>query len=944
VSDTGASQVSGLYTMMLMDSLESRFSALDLGEFLARAGESRSVEDLKDVASWTSFDQFKRLLQEASRSLDWAFETVGVDLSSPTLAAEIMQSFDSPGAVLRAGGDVNALVPMRRYETAELAPNEWTIREWFVDGFEPYPEFCAFVAGQYTAIPTYFGFPAAEIVEEECQCRGNGACLFRLRWEEEGVGTSEGQHHEMHSQLLEARLEQLKQMITDLASNERYEDVLEGIVRSSKRAILASGVILALEARAGSPRKIYSDGLADSEAESFADALFDGGAGREGVIAVEVTSARRRYGVLAIDERGGIFASQSHSTLETYAQLAAATLDAADAMEDARHQANTARVLLELSTSLAEVVGSEEMAAKVAGAVPDVIDCDRVAVFLDDADWQGAGSGEFRLVASLGYPDDVVATLRARSHRLAHPDTVSEHGIGRSLMSEFGTTATVMAPITSSGNVIGRIVVGVTTDPERLVVTPRLVERLKGLAAQASIAISNARLVDQIRFQALHDPLTGLPNRGLILDRTEQMLARARRTNVATAALFIDLDGFKDVNDTLGHAAGDQLLRDVTARLALAMRESDSIGRLGGDEFIVLVDGATMDAGPELVAERLLAVLRAPFELEGWPNGPLTLTASIGIAAGLRASATELLRDADIALYEAKTAGKDRFVVFQPQMHTVVQDRLLLEMDLRDALSAEQYFLTYQPIFNLASGQTTGVEALLRWRHPIRGVVQPDGFIPVLEGSGMIVDVGRWVLQEACRQGAHWHARGHRIDVSVNVSARQLDTDQLIEDISCALEASGFDARSLIIEITETAIMRNVSAVVPRLAALKAIGVRIAIDDFGTGYSSLAYLQQFPVDTLKIDRSFISTMADSPESGALIRTLVQLGKTLGLETLAEGIEESAQYSQLERDQCDSGQGYLYARPLEPDAVEAFLMARSGINVASATETKILDNS
>ena len=484
---------------------------------------------------------------------------------------------------------------------------------------------------------------------------------------------------------------------------------------------------------------------------------------------------------------------------------------------------------------------------------------------------------------------------------------------------------------------IGYIVAGVTTDPERLVVTPRLADRLKGLAAQASIAISNARLVDQIRFQALHDPLTGLPNRSLILDRIEQMLARARRTNVAMAALFIDLDGFKDVNDTLGHAVGDQLLQAVTARLAVTMRESDSIGRLGGDEFVVLVDGATMDAGPELVAERLLEVLRAPFELEGLPNGPLTLTASIGIAAGIRPSATELLRDADIALYEAKAAGKDRFVVFRPEMHTAVQDRHLLEMDLRDALTSGQYFLAYQPIFNLRSGETTGVEALLRWRHPDRGVVQPDAFIPILEDSGMIVDVGRWVLQEACRQGARWHARGHRLDVSVNVSARQLETDQLIEDIRHALGASGFDARSLIVEITETAIMRNVSAVVPRLAALKATGVRIAIDDFGTGYSSLAYLQQFPVDTLKIDRSFISTMADSPESGALIRTLVQLGKTLGLETLAEGIEESAQYSQLERDQCDSGQGYLYARPLDADAVEAFLTARSATDVAGSTE-------
>ena len=435
------------------------------------------------------------------------------------------------------------------------------------------------------------------------------------------------------------------------------------------------------------------------------------------------------------------------------------------------------------------------------------------------------------------------------------------------------------------------------------------------------------RLVDQIRFQALHDALTGLPNRALILDRTEQMLARARRTDIQVAALFIDLDGFKDVNDSLGHGVGDQLLQAVTDRLSVTMRESDSIGRLGGDEFVVLVDGGTIDVGPELVAERLLQVLGAPFELPGLPGGPLILTASIGIATGVRPSATELLRDADIALYEAKSAGKNCFVVFESEMHTAVQDHHLLQMDLRDALGMNQYRLVYQPIFNLAGGQTTGVEALLRWDHPDRGLVQPDMFIPILEDTGMITEVGRWVLDEACRQGALWHAKGYQLDVSVNVSARQLETDQLVEDVRLALEASGFPASSLTLEITETAIMRNVAAVVPRLAALKATGVRLAIDDFGTGYSSLAYLQQFPVDMLKIDRSFISAMAESPESAALIRTLVQLGKSLGLETLAEGIEECEQYSQLEREHCDSGQGYLYARPLDVDAVETFLAGR-----------------
>jgi diguanylate cyclase (GGDEF)-like protein len=441
---------------------------------------------------------------------------------------------------------------------------------------------------------------------------------------------------------------------------------------------------------------------------------------------------------------------------------------------------------------------------------------------------------------------------------------------------------------------------------------------------QASISINNARLVDQIRYQALHDPLTGLPNRALILDRAEQMLARSRRGYAPVAALFIDLDGFKDVNDTFGHGSGDELLCAVAERFCATMRESDSIGRLGGDEFIVLVDGSSVESNPELVAGRLLGSLREPFLLEGQRSEPLKVTASIGIAAGTRPSAAELLRDADIALHQAKAGGKNCSTIFRPEMHAAIQDHHLLETDLRGALVKGQYFLVYQPIFNLETGQTKGVEALLRWRHPVRGVVQPDAFIPMLEDSGMIIDVGRWVIAEACRRGNYWKALGHRLDISVNVSARQLDTDQSIVDLQETLDDSRFDPGSLVIEITETAIMGDVDSAIPRLHRLKEMGVRIAIDDFGTGYSSLAYLRQFPVDTLKIDRSFVSSMSDSGASEALIHTLVQLGKSLGLETLAEGIETTGQYCQLEREQCDLGQGYLFARPLAAEAVVPFL--------------------
>jgi diguanylate cyclase (GGDEF)-like protein len=923
--------VSGLYTSMLVESLLERLSADEIEGILVRAGEVRTLADLNQPTSWSSHDQFRRLLEESKIVLGSNLGKRAAYVAEHSEISATIQALGSPREVLTTATGTNALVPIRRYQTTEIASNEWILSEYFDEGFDPYVEFCEFSAAQYALIPLFFGLPEAQVVEETCQCRGDDVCTFRIRWDEVDPAQSRVEYLEMRTHVLEARLEQLQDMVTDLASNERYEDVLQGIVVSSMRSVGASGALLALEPRDGSTPKVYSEGLTEAQAAAMAADLLAGTAPGDAT-AVEVVSARRRYGVLAIGEYGGLFNSQSENTLATYGRLAAATLDAADAMDEARHQAKTAQALLDLSSSLSEIVSPAEMAAKVARAVPVVIDCDCAAVFLDDDDWQATGDINFRLAASYGYPDDVTAQITEHPYHGVPTDQVVEMGIMRSSWPETATVRTISAPITVAGKIIGAVMAGARDDPERLALTPRIVDRLKGLAAQASIAITNARLVEQIRFQAVHDALTGLPNRALILDRTEQMLARARRSYVPVAALFIDLDGFKEVNDSLGHAVGDRLLQAVTARLAGIMRESDSVGRIGGDEFVVLVDGSTMDAGPELVAERLLSVLREPFELEDTLCGPLTLTASIGIAAGARASATELLRDADIALYGAKAAGKDRYVVFRPEMHTVVQDRLLLEMDLREALVAQQYFLVYQPIFNLASGAPTGVEALLRWRHPTKGVVQPDDFIPILELSGLITAVGRWVLAEACRQGARWHGLGYHLDISVNISARQLETDDVIRDVTSALRVSGLDPRSLIVELTETAIMRNMPHAVRRLLALKAMGIRVAIDDFGTGYSSLAYLQQFPVDTIKIDRSFISSMTDSPEAGVLIRSLVQLGKTLGLETLAEGIEATGQYAQLAREHCDSGQGYFFGRPLETAAVEPFLAARSAVEV------------
>lgn len=437
------------------------------------------------------------------------------------------------------------------------------------------------------------------------------------------------------------------------------------------------------------------------------------------------------------------------------------------------------------------------------------------------------------------------------------------------------------------------------------------------------------RREEELAFLATHDALTGLPNRTLILDRVEQMLARAARTKSPVAALFVDLDNFKAINDTLGHHVGDELLSSVAARLDAVIRGADTLGRLGGDEFIVVSDDVSLTEAPQLIAERLVQALRHPFHLGEEKQTRVTVTASIGIALGRKLSAEDLLRNADIAMYAAKWDGKCRYAMFERGMQDRMQERMELEMDLREALDRDEFFLLYQPTLDLATMQPNGVEALIRWRHPQRGLVQPDDFVPVLEDTGLICEVGRWVLMEACAQAARWREAGYEITIAVNVSGRQLDSDQVMDDVREALSASGLPPTALTIEITETALMRNVEETAERLGALKELGIRIAIDDFGTGYSSLSHLSRFPVDALKIDRSFVASLESNEEGETLIRTLVQLGKTLSIETFAEGIERQRELLLLKDEHCDSGQGFLFARPLDLDGVQAFLEQSQG---------------
>jgi diguanylate cyclase (GGDEF)-like protein/PAS domain S-box-containing protein len=434
---------------------------------------------------------------------------------------------------------------------------------------------------------------------------------------------------------------------------------------------------------------------------------------------------------------------------------------------------------------------------------------------------------------------------------------------------------------------------------------------------------------DALERLATRDDLTGLPNRTVLLERIEHMQRTSRDTGEAGAVFFVDLDQFKDVNDSLGHGVGDEVLRQAAIRLRGALRQTDSIGRLGGDEFVVLVpDARQRDIAA--VARRLLDAVAEPFTIHSIARPQVRLTASMGIVSGQYGSAEGLLMDADVALYEAKAAGGNRAVRFEPHMRGTFRTRIELERDLRLALERREFFLVYQPVVRLGDAVVRSMEALIRWRRPSGQMVTPDDFIPALEESGLIVEVGAFVLSEACRQARTWRDAGLDTAVSVNVSPRQFEQPAYLAGVRDTLHREGLESCALILEMTETTLMRDSAEAVSRLHALKALGLRLAIDDFGTGYSSLAYLQQFPVDIVKIDRAFVTAADGGGQSAALLHLLVDLGNALGLETVAEGIETAEQLARLQREGCHAGQGFYFSRPLGAPDAQAFLTANASV--------------
>ena len=451
--------------------------------------------------------------------------------------------------------------------------------------------------------------------------------------------------------------------------------------------------------------------------------------------------------------------------------------------------------------------------------------------------------------------------------------------------------------------------------------------RLAETNAQLQREITERRVLEeQLTHQAFHDPLTGLPNRILFLDRLDLALVRTERREGKVAVLFMDLDNFKVINDSLGHEVGDRVLLAVAERLENVMEAEETVARFGGDEFTVLLEDVASVSDAERVAERIAEALRAPFYLGGRER---FVTTSIGIVLGTsgREPPEELLRYADAAMYRAKASGRARHAVFDPSMNEKALERLELESDLRRALEREEFRVYYQPKVSFGSGEIIAMEALVRWEHPERGLVSPARFIPAAEEIDLIVPMGRWVLEEACRQARRWHDRFTDrlpLKVCVNLSGKQLRHRALVEEVEAALQETGLDPTALDLEITESVVMEDAPSTLATLQELKELGVNLAIDDFGTGYSSFSYLRRFPVDYLKIDRSFVDGLGKDPDDTALVSGIVSLAHSLGLKVVAEGVETAEQLARLRETGCEFAQGYYFSAPLPGGAASKLL--------------------
>ena len=743
------------------------------------------------------------------------------------------------------------------------------------------------------------------------------------------------------------------------------ETLLAQIAARADAVVAAHRYLLMVRVRPGTPIQLHHRGLEAGEAQRLAADLWRDHPGESNgsYLVVDIVSSRRRYGRLVeFPPPDAAVSPWETRILNLYAEYAATALDIFSVLTDAKRSDATARTLLSFSESLSRVTTLAELVQLLADTVPGVTNCDQSTVYLWDADTEqllprartkgleaeGLYQGPIVPIHSRQIPgptdvgslaggppsvlprrdeplsirtDTTLVERMVQERQVMVLDPSTDDPYLRAILERSGTAASVVAPLFAAGEFLGVIAANFgTSTPITSINDPDLHERLSGLADQAATALQNLELLEKVSHMAWHDALTGLPNRRLFEDRVEQELVRSRRVGEPVCMFFVDLDHFKTVNDTLGHSAGDDLIRQVSQRLVDTVRSQDTVARVGGDEFAILLPGLADQLAIDQLAQRSLEALAAPFVVFG---EEVETSGSIGIAMAPDHgdSYDELLSRADEAMYRAKDRGRNAFQMYSGSLVNSTRGRLAvseetLHADLVHALEHDEFFLLYQPYIDLRTGQVVGVEALIRWNHPTFGLLEPASFISMAERTDVIVALDSWVLDQTCRQARAWLDEGlPPLRVSVNLASRDLSNPELFDNIHRALMETGIDPSLLELEITERVVLDTVGPARATIERLRRLGVRFTIDDFGTGNSSLNRIGAFPVSTLKIDQSFVQVLGPDADNNSLVSAIISMAARLGLDCVAEGVETSVQSRVLLQRGCTTAQGYFFSPPL-----------------------------
>ncbi|MGK2958228.1 MAG: EAL domain-containing protein [Acidimicrobiales bacterium] len=942
-------QNSGIISKLIITLVEQRVGEAGVAALLELAGESRSLEVLKLDDTWSSYAQGKALFEAAAEVLGdprapLHIGEVILDQYMATNMAAMIQSFGSPAAIMP---HLNILAT--KYSTTidmateEIGDNFAVVSARSIPNFPRYGLLCDFTMGMLSQVPVLFGLGVATVVEDTCETRGDDACRFRVSWVDDSRVslTPECQISSLENQvtILQARIDALQATTTDLVSANDIETLSQRIINRASSVMRCPHFLLTVRPFPGAGLSVYSTEMSAECSQEIAEGLRSDSLDSEvnSFLVVEVASARREYGhLVAIQPAGTHFLDFERIALSRYANLAAVVLDAVTTGEELRAQTHAAQALFDLTRDLAAVSSVKEVAYRVATMVPRMLPTHRVAVWIWDDEMEG--------LCPVGFSGVDQEEVKAMSDLILRPHEsivldmmISDHepvllGVEfrdaylENLFGELLSGHAVLVPVIAGGRFQGMISASVGEATE-LLEDEGLLECLRSLADQTSMAFTNARLVERVRHQAMHDSLTGLPNQRLFEDRVRHGLATSRRSGEPVGLFFLDLDRFKAVNDSLGHGAGDDLLAQVANRLTMTMREEDTVARVGGDEFVILVANAVSVESLEALALRVQDSLRESFILGAQV---VSISSSVGIVL---ADATvddyqSLVRYADVAMYRAKSQGRDRYVVYSPAIDQRINNQLKLEGDLHQALARDELHVLYQPMVELTTMQIVGVEALVRWDHPKLGLLTPDAFVPMAEETGLIVPVDAWVLQAACRQAHLWRKAGFPpLRISVNLSVQDLRNPDLAETVAAVLLANEVDPAMLELEIGERFVDGEDPDILSALERLKAIGVKIAIDDFGTGGSGLRQLRSLPIDTLKIDKSFVQELTAEQGEAPMLAAMISMAHDLRVLTIAEGVESVQQGSFLRGKGCDLAQGYFFSHPITPEAITRLLEQR-----------------